>query len=93
LPDSIQFSEAFQDRCFNIQVPQKNDLIKKIFSNNLFASSHYEPLDGVFAQTNHNFTKAESLYQNVINLFNDFYINLTPAEQLSELINSHLSEL
>jgi len=34
---------------------------------------------------------AESLYQNVLNLFNDKYASLNYAEQIIEIVNKHLT--
>lgn len=44
LPKSIQFPEQFQHWRFNIWVENKEQILKVLFNNGLFASNHYKPI-------------------------------------------------
>ncbi len=90
LPDRIQMDEEFCSWRFNIRVPadKKGPLLKIIFENGLFASSHYASLSGIFGKTTA--PQAEALHQTVINLFNDFYFTVEQAEETCEVINKIL---
>jgi hypothetical protein len=58
---------------FNIRVSKKEELLKEIFKNKLFASSLYQRIDGVFIETIISAPIAELLQKEVVNLFNDKY--------------------
>ncbi|MEI6221562.1 MAG: hypothetical protein WCP97_02245, partial [bacterium] len=88
LPKKIQFAAKFQQWRFNITVPQKEVLLKEIFKNGLFASSHYASLDGIFSTNKA--PNAEKIHSSIINLFNDRYFNESKAVQLCKIINKHL---
>lgn len=66
LPASIQLPAPYQHWRFNIIVPNKEEILKALFDAGLFASGHYAPqAEGC--------SVASDLYNQVINLFNDFY--------------------
>ena len=90
IPDSIQLSEGFQNWRFNILVNSKDILLKEIFSQNLFASSHYNSLAVLFS--NEQFQVTNALFNNVINLFNDFHINETQVIKICTIINKHIGK-
>lgn len=87
LPNKIQLKSKYQNWRFNILVPQKKELLDKIFSRNLFASSHYASLDGIFSDGKS--INAEKLSSYIVNLFNDKRFNEEKAEKISRIISDH----
>lgn len=85
LPSEFQLKDGFQQWRFNIVVPQKEKVLRRIFDSGLFASSHYEPLSS-------SCPVATELRMLVINLFNDFYYSVEQAQQTCEIINRVISE-
>jgi len=83
----FQLEEKYNNWRYNIIVNNKDFVLKKIFENNLFASSHYQSLVGIFGDGTG--TNAEHLHSKVINLFNDFRFNEEKAIQISKIINKH----
>lgn len=83
-PKEIQFPTCFQSWRFNIIIKNKKYYLKKIFENGLFASSHYPDLAKHFDDTR--CVNAKDLHANVINLFNDKYITVAQASELSHII-------
>ena len=80
LPAAIQLPAPYQHWRFNIIVPNKEEILKAMFDEGLFASGHYQPqAEGCNVATN--------LYTHVINLFNDFYFTEEQAIQTCEIIN------
>jgi len=75
---------------FNIMVNRKDELLKNIFSNNLFASSHYSSLSALFSQPR--CKNAEKISKKIINLFNDFRFNPQKAEKISAIVNLHINK-
>jgi dTDP-4-amino-4,6-dideoxygalactose transaminase len=88
LPTEIVMPISFQNWRFNIQVDNNKLVIKKIFENNLFASSHYKPANVLF--DNSKFPVAELIYSRVINLFNDYYFSEHQAELACRIINKFI---
>lgn len=90
LPREIQLRPEQQDWRFNILVPDKEELLDRIFAAGLWASSHYDSLDGVFSdgQSGH----AEALSASIVNLFNDRSFDEEKARQVARIVNEHLSE-
>ncbi len=91
LPASIQLPDNYQNWRFNILVPEKKILLKKIFHAGLFASSHYPPSSNLFDKDSV-FPNAKKLYDNVINLFNDHRFSVEKAEKFIPIINNHLKQ-
>jgi len=89
LPVEIQLPGGFQTWRFNIRVKDKQYILDKVFSSGLFASSHYASLSNIMDddQAPH----AESLAENVINLFNDHHFTLDQAEQACKIILENLN--
>ena len=77
---------------FNIRVSKKEELLKEIFKNKLFASSLYRRIDGVFTETIISAPIAELLQKEVVNLFNDKYYTDDMAKKTCEIINNHISK-
>jgi hypothetical protein len=88
LPIDIQLGSGYQNWRYNILVPAKDLLLKKIFKQGLFASSHYYPASQLFRDQQANYT--ECLYNHVVNLFNDKRFDLPRAKQLVEIILEHI---
>ena len=88
LPIEIQLNTCFQQWRFNIIVNGRDLLLKQIFFNKLFASSHYHDLSGILMnqQAKYSF----ELHSKVINLFNDKYISENQALKLTRIIRKYL---
>lgn len=80
LPESIQLPAQYQHWRFNILTDKKDELLKALFAEGLFASNHYQSLslDCPIANNLHNY---------VINLFNDQYYTQEQALRTCEIIN------
>jgi hypothetical protein len=89
LPREIQLPARFQTWRFNIGVKNKQEILKKIFSSGLFASSHYASLAGIMDEGHA--PQAEGLANCVINLFNDHHFTPDQAQQTCKLILESLS--
>lgn len=81
LPKCLQLEEKFQHWRFNILVENKEEVLKAIFENGLFASGHYK-------SQSDNCSTAKYLSEHVINLFNDFYYTEEQACRTCEIINA-----
>ena len=89
LPAEIQLPDAYHTWRFNIRVKNKRRILEKIFSAGLFASSHYASLAGVMAPGK--CPQAESLTDEIINLFNDHHFSLQQAKAVCALIMENLN--
>jgi hypothetical protein len=87
LPARLQLPQEYQMWRFNVRVKNKSKVMKAIFKNGLFASSHYASLAGIMAdgQAPH----ADALASEVINLFNDHHFDAEKAAQICDLILEH----
>jgi hypothetical protein len=90
LPSAIQLPALYQQWRFNVTVPRKDILLRELFKRNLFASSHYTSLAGVFADGEALCT--ERFSANVVNLFNDFYYSEEQAALTIDVILKHLGK-
>lgn len=85
LPAAIQLPAPYQHWRFNIIVPNKEEILNALFDAGLFASGHYMPqAEGCNVATN--------LYNNVINLFNDFYYTEEQTRRTCEIIQKLITE-
>jgi len=84
LPAEICLPDRFQLWRFTIRVDDKFAVLKAIFDAELFASSHYASLAGVF--TPGSCPQAEELAGHVINLFNDHHYTVKMAERTCDII-------
>jgi len=89
IPIENQLPQAYQTWRFNLRLKNKEHMLKVIFSAGLFASSHYASLAGVMAPGH--CPQAETLADEVINLFNDNYFNAQQAEEICALIMENLN--
>jgi hypothetical protein len=84
LPKEIQLPQSFQTWRFNIRVKNKQQILDAIFNANLFASSHYASMAGIMAD---GFApQAESLADEVVNLFNDEHFDEQKAQKTCNVI-------
>lgn len=81
LPSTIQLPDAYQHWRFNIITDKKNEILKALFAEGLFASSHYMSLSN-------DCMIAQNLHKYVLNLFNDQYYTEEQAIRTCEIINS-----
>jgi len=88
LPREIQLAPEFQNWRFQIRIPNKKNLLGRIFQAGLFASSHYAPLSGIFAKGRA--PRAAELHSEVVNLFNDYHFTGEKATAVSQIVNMHL---
>jgi hypothetical protein len=79
----------FQTWRFNISVKNKQRILDRIFSANLFASSHYASLADIMGEDQA--PCAEGLAESVINLFNDHHFTPEQAEQTCKIILENLA--
>jgi hypothetical protein len=91
LPSSIQLARKFQSWRFNVRLPQAKQLVARLFQAQLFASRHYQSVNGLFCDER--FAVAERLHNEVVNLFNDRYYDESRARRTTEIIIEHLQEL
>ena len=81
LPVTIQLPAQYQHWRFNILTGKKDEILKALFAEGLFASSHYMSLsNGCMI--------AQNLHEHVLNLFNDQYYTEEQAVKTCEIINS-----
>lgn len=80
LPASIQLPEQYQHWRFNILTDKKDEILKALFAEGLFASNHYQSLSPDCAIAN-------NLHNYVVNLFNDQYYTNQQAIRTCEIIN------
>jgi hypothetical protein len=84
LPHEMQLPLAYQTWRFNIRIKNKAHILNAIFNAGLFASSHYASLAGIMAEGRAPF--AETLADQVINLFNDHYFDVQKTEKICKVI-------
>jgi dTDP-4-amino-4,6-dideoxygalactose transaminase len=83
LPKAIQLPAQYQHWRFNILTDKKDEILKALFSECLFASSHYK-------SHSESCIIANNLHSYVINLFNDMYFTEDQAKFCCEIINNKL---
>jgi hypothetical protein len=88
LPAELQFPAGYQTWRFNLHLPDRNGTLKAIFEGGLFASAHYASLAGIMAPGA--CPQAESLADQVINLFNDHHYTCEMAEKTCDIILKRL---
>jgi hypothetical protein len=88
LPAGSQLPARFQGWRFNVVVPDPDELVARLFAVGLFASRHYAPLGGVFAEGR--FPVAERLHCSVVNLFNDDHVDEDMARRTASIVAAHL---
>ncbi len=89
LPPEIQCPPEYQTWRFNLRLKNKERVLNAIFSAGLFASSHYASLAGIMALGQ--CPQAETLADEIINLFNDYHFDLQKAERICAVIMENLA--
>lgn len=84
LPESIQMGHEYENWRFCILVNNQQQLLEKIFKNNLFAGTNFPSISYMFKGVHS--LNAENESSRIINLFNDFRINKEQALRLCEII-------
>ncbi len=87
IPETLFIGEEYNHWRHQVRVNRKDDLLKKIFADGNFASGHYNVTARLF--TKNKFAVSEQLYAEVINLFNDFYVNEKQVEAVARVVASH----
>lgn len=78
---------------FQIRVEQRDKLLQSLFNHSLFASAHYQCLDGIFSEKRIAAKNARRMQGEILNLFNDRHFSEGQVRALCMLINEHLSKL
>lgn len=91
LRDVETLGDEFNQWRYNILVNDKEKILKLIFDNGMFASSHYQPSSRLFVEEK--YPNAEKLYNHVINLFNDNYMDSESARKLAISIQNFESKV
>lgn len=78
-------NSKFNNWRYNIQLKDKEKVLKSIFDNGLFASTHYKPL----SESIDEFPIAWHLYNHVINLFVDKYFDEEKAMKVAGIIKQY----
>lgn len=88
LPEELQLEPSFQNWRFNLLTERREEILKRLFENNLFAGSHYKPCNVLFDKQF--YPNAEKLYSGIINLFNDFFFSEEQAVRACKVIHKYL---
>ena len=80
----------YQNWRFNLLVNKKKKLLQSLFSEKLFASTHYFPLPKLFNQRSTR--KSERLFQHIVNLFNDHRYDEKMAIKTTKIVNNHIKK-
>ena len=87
IPETLFIGEDYNLWRHQIRVHKKGELLKNIFASGNFASGHYNVTAKLFSTKN--FSVSEQLYTEVVNLFNDFYVDDKQAETVAKIVASH----
>ena len=90
LPNGIKLPPAYQGWRFNVLLDNSKEVLQSLMDSGLFASKHYQPSGYLFGRERR-FTRADKLYADVINLFNDFYYTEKQAYETCKVINQNLT--
>lgn len=90
LPSEIKIHKKLNNWRYNILIPQRKILIKKIFEENLFASTHYYPSSKIFQ--NIKMKNSDYIGANIVNLFNDFRVDEKMTKKTSMIIKRHFDK-
>lgn len=87
LPPELQLGTRHNWR-FNLQVADKEEVLRRIFESGLFASSHYASVARIFGGSAA--PKAEQQHRHMVNLFNDHRYTPEMALKVCQVINQTL---
>ena len=89
LPKELQMPMDLCQWRFNLQVDNKENLLKAIFDGGLFASSHYTSVSRVFGGSEA--PVAEETHRRTLNLFNDNRFTEADALKVCDIVNRTLN--
>jgi hypothetical protein len=89
LPAAVQLGPDYQGWRFNLLVPDRQQLLAKIFHADLFASSHYDSVTQVIG-SGHS-SNSDRIASQILNLFNDYHFDATKASRITEIVSEHLA--
>ena len=87
IPSEIILDKTSNVWRFNILINKKEILLKEIYTNGLFASSHFYSSSKLFQKEKR--TNTDILSKYIINLFNDLRFSELNAYKISEIITKH----
>lgn len=90
LPKEIQWGEGYEDWRFMIRVENRDEVLKSIFEDGLFAGVNFPSVAWMFK--GQHCKNAETEASHMINLFNDFRVNERMAYRICEMINKTINE-
>lgn len=85
IPRELHFSQVSNIWRFNLLVDDNKKLLQAIFTNNLFASSHYANA-AKYILHQKDLVISEFIERHIVNLFNDFSFSIDQAEKCATLI-------
>jgi dTDP-4-amino-4,6-dideoxygalactose transaminase len=89
IPHSMHLGREFENWRFSILVDDKDGLLKKIFQEGeLFASSHYVPIDDKYVDNPIQDSNSHKVANRIVNLFNDFRFTKEMAIKVVQVINN-----
>ena len=90
IPEQFQLGDRFSNWRFSILVYNKIEVLEEIQKvNTLFASSHYPQIDYNYVDKPLQNSNTNKIYNNIINLFNDFRFSAEQANKVVEIINRY----
>ena len=87
IPTALHLGREFEDWRFSILINDKEVLLKDIFEEGFFASSHYEAIDYKYVKDPMTNSNARVVASRVVNLFNDHRFDENMAERVVTIIN------
>jgi dTDP-4-amino-4,6-dideoxygalactose transaminase len=93
IPSCLHLGQEFENWRFSILIDEKDKLLEAIFKEeDLFASSHYEPLDHKYSDNPIINSNAKVISSRIVNLFNDFRFTDEKAKRVVKIINSFIND-
>ncbi|MDB2543597.1 hypothetical protein N9X63_00825 [Woeseiaceae bacterium] len=93
IPSYLHLGQEFENWRFSILIDEKDKLLEAIFKeDDLFASSHYEPLDHKYSDNPIINSNAKVISSRIVNLFNDFRFTDAKAKRVVKIINNFIND-
>lgn len=89
--EELILGEYFNDWRFTLKVTNREEVLNRIFENNLFASKHYYPLSQIMGRKES--TVWSGIFYTIINLFNDFRYTPDMAEKTVAIVNKYATPI
>ena len=90
IPEQFHLGDRFSNWRFSILVFNKIEVLEEIQKvNTLFASSHYPQIDYNYVDKPLQNSNTNKIYNNIINLFNDFRFSEEQANKVVKIINRY----